>query len=93
MAKSSDQISDLQQYHWLKNEMTELRRLLNNANSRAQKHKEASSRGNDRQARMIKAKVLINLKLSGDIRWGLKKIASECCLSERRVQELSKQLK
>lgn len=87
------QPTDLQQYHWLNNEITELKRLLNNANSRAQKHKEASAKGNDRQARMIKAQTLLSLNLSGDIDWTIKEIASSCCLSERRIQELKKSLK
>ena len=82
-------VSDLQLYHSLKNRISELERLLNNANSRVDKHRQASKEGNDREARKIKAETLLSLKSTGVIDWSIKMIAKECFLSTNRVSELN----
>ena len=92
MGKSSEPLNDLQQYHHLKNRITELERLLENAHDRAYNEKRERQNKKGVTDMAVRAKTLIELKSRGVIDWNLRKIASECYLSFSRVRHISCEL-
>lgn len=88
----SEPLNDLQQYHHLKNRITELERLLGCAHDRAYNEKRERQNKKGVTDMAVKAKTLIELKSRGVIGWDLRKVADECNLSFSRVRHISSEL-
>ena len=79
-------LNDLQQYHSLQNEITDLKELLRVEKRSASYARQMRNKQDVLRLRMNKARVLFELKNSGHIDWSRNKISSECSLSYNRIR-------
>ena len=93
-------MNDLQIHHKLQNRVTQLENRIVVLSKLAVKHRKAvryltvtKDDKIERGKRSIKAKTLLELKLTGVIEWDFKRIADECFLTKQVVLDINCKMK
>ena len=89
----NEQLTDLQQYHHLKNRIADLERALTNAKQRTYNQKKARVNAEGKNIQVISAKAILKLRLKGVIDWTLQQVADEVHLSRVRIGEINAMIK
>ena len=97
---ATEPLNDLQLYHHLKSEIDELnsesvalKAKIDSLQKIINKQRDSHLKAVGKNARMIRAKTLCELRHSGGIDWSLNRIAIDCSLSHQRIKSISSLVK